>query len=56
MIYRALIFAFAVAVAVPAMPSFATAGNCDHSWQRAKDGSRCGERAADRREGGSDGY
>ncbi|MGN6671256.1 MAG: hypothetical protein ACTHJ4_06950 [Candidatus Nucleicultricaceae bacterium] len=28
------------------------AGNCDHSWQRAKDGSICGGRAADQRPGG----
>jgi hypothetical protein len=44
---------FLVAVA-PVSISFA--GSCDHSWQHAKDGSRCGDRAADRREGGSDGY
>ena len=25
---------------------------CDHSWQTARDGSRCGNRAADRRPGG----
>lgn len=30
----------------------AFAGNCDYSWQKAKDGSSCGDRAADRREGG----
>lgn len=28
------------------------AGSCDHSWQTAKDGSSCGDRAADKREGG----
>lgn len=27
-------------------------GDCDHYWQTAKDGSSCGDRAADRREGG----
>jgi hypothetical protein len=32
--------------------SFANAGRCDHSWQYAKDGSVCGDRAADRRPGG----
>lgn len=32
--------------------SFANAGSCDYSWQRAKDGSACGDRAADRRPGG----
>ncbi|MDY4279552.1 MAG: hypothetical protein SOX56_00405 [[Pasteurella] mairii] len=26
----------------------AYAGTCDYHWQRAKDGSRCGDRAADR--------
>lgn len=30
--------------------SFANA--CDHSWQTASDGSRCGGRAADQRAGG----
>jgi hypothetical protein len=28
------------------------AGNCDHSWESASDGSRCGDRAADVRKGG----
>jgi hypothetical protein len=36
--------------------SVAFAGNCDHSWERAADGSRCGGRAADQRDGGSDGW
>lgn len=30
----------------------AFAGNCDYSWEHAKDGSQCGGRAADQREGG----
>jgi hypothetical protein len=30
----------------------AVAGPCDTSDQRARDGSRCGDRAADRRPGG----
>ena len=30
----------------------ANAGNCDHSWQIASDGSSCGDRAADIRPGG----
>lgn len=30
----------------------AHAGNCDYSHQTAKDGSSCGNRAADRRPGG----
>ncbi len=36
-----------------AMP--AQAGNCDHSWDSASDGSRCGDRAADVRKGGKNG-
>lgn len=28
------------------------AGPCDHSYQQARDGSSCGDRAADRRNGG----
>jgi hypothetical protein len=31
-------------------PAFA--GNCEHSDDRASDGSRCGKRSADDREGG----
>lgn len=34
------------------LPSVAAAGPCDHSYQSAKDGSNCGERAADQRQGG----
>lgn len=30
----------------------ASAGSCDHSWQTASDGSHCGGRAADQRDGG----
>lgn len=30
----------------------AQAGNCDHSWQTAADGSSCGDRSADSRPGG----
>ncbi len=30
----------------------AFAGNCEHSWQIASDGSRCGDRSADSRPGG----
>ncbi|MBI6912503.1 hypothetical protein LU674_011295 [Pseudomonas alloputida] len=32
--------------------SMAQAGNCDHSYDTAKDGSRCGGRSADSRPGG----
>jgi hypothetical protein len=31
----------------------ALAGNCDHDWQTASDGSRCGDRSADSRPGGN---
>ncbi|MEN0615483.1 transmembrane anchored protein [Klebsiella indica] len=30
----------------------AYAGNCQHSWDTASDGSRCGDRSADSRPGG----
>jgi hypothetical protein len=40
-----------VALAIAA-PTVAVAGNCDHSWQTASDGSRCGDRSADSRPGG----
>ncbi len=36
----------------PALAGSALAGSCDYSWQRAKDGSLCGKRAADQRPGG----
>ena len=39
-----------VILALPTTMTFA--GSCDHSWQSAKDGSSCGDRAADRRPGG----
>lgn len=41
---------FALLIAIPAGSAFA--GSCDHSWQSAKDGSSCGDRAADKRPGG----
>ena len=42
-----------IIAAILALPTTMTfAGSCDHSWQSAKDGSSCGDRAADRREGG----
>ncbi|MFH3824473.1 hypothetical protein [uncultured Acinetobacter sp.] len=34
------------------MPVISFAGNCDHSWQNDKNGNSCGDRAADRRDGG----
>lgn len=40
----------AILVALPIGSTFA--GSCDHSWDKAKDGSSCGDRAADRRAGG----
>ncbi|XAZ26203.1 transmembrane anchored protein (plasmid) [Sinorhizobium sp. B11] len=36
--------------------SFTYAGNCNHSWDRASDGSSCGGRASDQRDGGSSGW
>jgi hypothetical protein len=56
MTVRILAVLAAVAFAVASVPTVASAGTCDHSWQRAKDGSRCGDRAADRRDGGDSGY
>jgi hypothetical protein len=50
----ALIAAFVLATV--GFSPVAFAGNCDHSWERAADGSRCGGRAADQRDGGSDGW
>ncbi|MGO4133247.1 hypothetical protein ACEQ6A_01650 [Rhizobium brockwellii] len=35
-----------------AIPSIAAAGNCQTSSDRASDGSRCGGRASDQRDGG----
>jgi hypothetical protein len=42
----------AAAFLTAAAPTAVFAGSCDHSWQRAKDGSLCGDRAADQRPGG----
>ena len=42
-----------ILAAILALPTtMAFAGSCDHSLQSAKDGSSCGDRAADRRPGG----
>lgn len=46
-ILAAMLGVVMLAAAIPA-----SAGVCDHSWQTASDGSRCGDRAADRRPGG----
>lgn len=35
-----------------AIPTVASAQNCNYSYQSAKDGSACGDRAANRRSGG----
>lgn len=40
-------------ISYAAMPVASFAGNCDYSWQSAKDGSSCGDRAASRRYGGN---
>ena len=43
-------FLLTLLIALPVGSAFA--GNCDHSGQTAKDGSSCGDRAADKRPGG----
>lgn len=50
---KTLILSFLTLAAVIAAPTQAHAGNCDHSWQTAADGSNCGDRAADVRPGGN---
>lgn len=42
----------ALAALAPSAVTFAFAQNCPTSGDRAADGSRCGDRAADRRPGG----
>lgn len=46
-----LLTAFIIVTAAPAF-----AGNCDYSSDTAADGSRCGGRSAEAREGGYDPY
>ena len=41
-----------LAFALMTISSGTSAGNCDYPWQTAKDGSRCGNRAASVRPGG----
>ena len=43
---------FVITIMIVSFTSSASAGNCDHSWQTASDGSSCGDRAADVRPGG----
>lgn len=44
------IAAFLLAVfALGTVSTIAQAGQCDYDWQGAKDGSRCGDRAANKR-------
>jgi hypothetical protein len=51
---KTIILAFMLAVTGSIVSiSAASAGNCDHSWDSAKDGSHCGGRAADQRNGGN---
>jgi hypothetical protein len=40
-------------IVLASLTSQSFAGSCDHSWQRAKDGSSCGGRASDQRDGGN---
>ena len=46
-----LAVALFIVSSVSTVSSFA--GPCDHSWETAKDGSSCGGRAADEKEGGN---
>jgi hypothetical protein len=47
---KMMLIASAAVVLMSASESYA--GNCDHSWQTAADGSRCGLRSRDSRSGG----
>lgn len=51
-IYEKIVMILLATFALGTFSSFANAGRCDHYWQTAKDGSVCGDRAADRRPGG----
>ncbi len=54
---KTIVFALLLASFCLGIPAdIAFAGNCDHAWESASDGSRCGGRAADQRDGGSDGW
>jgi hypothetical protein len=46
----------ATLLALIAASSVSYAGNCNHANDNASDGSRCGGRAADQRQGGSTGW
>jgi hypothetical protein len=46
------ILALTIVLLTLAPISAAFAGSCDHASDRAADGSRCGNRAADQRSGG----
>ncbi|NTI62131.1 hypothetical protein G6L85_11510 [Agrobacterium rhizogenes] len=46
---KVVLIAFAMLIGAP---SLSFAGNCEHSWQRASDGSSCGGRADDQKTGG----
>jgi hypothetical protein len=48
---RIIIIVALCAASFVVTPAFA--GNCNYSWQHAKDGSACGGRAADQRPGGN---
>lgn len=47
---RILLIALTLSFVAPIASAFA--GPCDHASDTASDGSRCGNRAADRRSGG----
>lgn len=45
-------FALLLTAAALSLAALTSAKACDHSWETASDGSRCGGRAADMRPGG----
>jgi hypothetical protein len=47
---KLIMAALATTFLLMSLPTFSQ--SCDKSWQTAKDGSRCGDRAADRKPGG----
>ena len=49
---KKIVMILLVSFALGTFSSFSNAVRCVHSWQTAKYGSACGDRAADRRPGG----
>jgi hypothetical protein len=52
----AFALAFSSYIVIPPMMSMSSAEACTNSYDRAADGSRCGQRASGCREGGRGGY